>query len=76
MKISRVYEVWVGGDLVSDDLTLEQALLLAREEFARESQEKEPVDVVIDEHSYIEIESDEELDTVDFEPKWWNRTGV
>lgn len=70
MKINRVYEVWVGGDLVSDDLTFDQAILLAREEFARESKEAEPVDVVIDEHSYIEIESDEDLDTVDFEPKW------
>lgn len=64
MKISKVYEVWVGGDMVGDDLTLDQARLLAREEFERELKEAEPVDVVVDEHSYIEIESLEDLDSV------------
>lgn len=72
MKVTRVYEVWVGGDLVDDQLNLDQALNLARKEFALELKNypDEKPDVVIDEHSYIHIESDEDLDTVDFLPKW------
>lgn len=72
MKVSKVYELWVGGDMVDDQLTLEQVLVMAREEFAREQKEHptDPADVVIDEHSYITIEDDEDLDTVDYEPKW------
>lgn len=70
MKVSKVYEVWVGGDMVDDDLTLDMALKLARQEFKKEQKEAEPVDVVIDEHSYIEIEKEEDLDLVDNDPQW------
>ena len=72
MKVSKVYELWVGGDMIDDQLNLEQVLTMAREEFAREKKEhpNDPADVVIDEHSYITIEDDEDLDTVDYAPKW------
>lgn len=72
MKVSRTYEVWVGDDLVDDQLSLEQALALAREQYAKEHRDypENPASVVIDEHSYITIESDEDLDLVDFVPQW------
>lgn len=72
MKVSRVYEVWVGGDMIDDQLTLQEALDMARDEFKREQKEhpEDPADVVLDEHSYVEIEDEEDLDTIDFVPKW------
>lgn len=70
MKISKVYEVWVGGDMLDDQLTLDQALTMAREAFIEEQKEEVPADVVVDEHSYIEIEKLEELDKVDDGPQW------
>ncbi len=72
MKISKVYEVWVGGDMIDDQLTLEEALTIARQEFTEQRAEhpNDPADVVIDEHSYIEIENIEELDLVDNDPQW------
>lgn len=72
MKVTRVYEVWVGGDMVDDNLDLHQALALARDEFKeqRKLHPEDPADVVIDEHTYAEIEDEDELDTVDFVPQW------
>lgn len=70
MKVSKVYEVWVGGDMLDDQLTLDQALKMAREAFVEEQKEEVPADVVIDEHSYIEIEKLEELDKIDDDPQW------
>ncbi len=72
MKVTRTYEVWVGGDMVDDQLKLDEALALAREQYAKELKDypDEPADVVIDEHTYIEIEHVDDLDTVDFVPKW------
>lgn len=70
MKVSRVYELWVGGDMVEDNMSLDQALALARIEFAAQQKTEDPVDVVLDEHTYVEFEHEEDLDTVDFVPKW------
>lgn len=73
MKVSRVYEVWVGGDMVEDHIqSLDQAIALARIELATQLKEhpEDPADVVLDEHTYVEIEDDEDLDLVDFVPKW------
>ena len=72
MKVSRTYEVWVGGDMIEDQLTLDEARELATKEFEREQKEHpdDPVDVVVDEHTYVEIEHVDDLDTVDFLPKW------
>lgn len=72
MKITRVYEVWVGGDMVDDQMTLDEALATARHEFKQERKDhpNDPADVVIDEHAYITIEDEDELDTVDFVPQW------
>jgi len=64
MKVTKVYEVWVGGDMIADGLTLDQAILEATKEFKSELEEhpSDPADVVVDEHSYITIESFEDLD--------------
>lgn len=64
MKVTKVYEVWVGGDMIGDDMTLDQARLEATKQFKLELKEHpdDPADVVVDEHSYIEIESLEDLD--------------
>ena len=64
MKVSKVYEVWVGGDMVDDNLTLEQARLMAIRAFKVEIRDPkdDPAEVVVDEHSYITIESFEDLD--------------
>lgn len=72
MKVSKVYEVWVGGDMVDDDMTLNNALKVARKEFIKEQKEtrENRADVIIDEHTYIEIEELEDLDTIDNDPKW------
>lgn len=72
MKVSRVYELWVGDDLVDDQLTLDEVLALARKEREQELKDhpNDPASIVIDEHAYVTIETDEDLDTVDFVPKW------
>lgn len=62
MKITREYEVWVGGDMIGDDLTYNQARALAEEEFKNEAKQEYPADVVVDEHSYFKIETLEDLD--------------
>lgn len=66
MKVSKVYEVWVGGDMIDDNMTLEQAKLEAANQFKLELEEHpdDPADVVVDEHSYFEIESLEDLETI------------
>ena len=56
MIVSKVYEVWVGGDLIDDHMDYNTALQIAKAEFKGQQEKKDPVDVVIDEHSYIEIE--------------------
>ena len=72
MKVSRVYEVWVGGDLIEDNLTLEQARATAKHELEQELREHpdDPADVVIDEHAYVTIEHVDDLDLVDLVPQW------
>jgi hypothetical protein len=64
MKVNKVYEVWVGGDLIEDGIELETALKLAEKFFKEESEKEDPVDVVIDEHSYIEIEEWADFDKI------------
>ncbi len=64
MKISKVYEVWVGGDMIDDEMDYNTAIKIAEDEFNKEQLEADPADVVVDEHSYMEIESLEDFDSV------------
>ena len=64
MRVSKVYEVWVGGDLLDDQMDYNTAMLLAKDEFKKEQAKPDPVDVVIDEHSYIEIEAWEDFEKI------------
>lgn len=62
MKVSKVYEVWVGGDMLDDGMTFNAARVMAEDALREELKEEVPADVVIDEHSYFTIESFEDLD--------------
>lgn len=62
MKVSKVYEVWVGGDMLDDGMTFNAARVMAEDALREGLKEEVPADVVIDEHSYFTIESFEDLD--------------
>lgn len=65
-----VYELWVGDDMVDDQLSWEQARKMAAEEMKRLEQEYTPeerkdISVVIDEHRYYHIKTLENINDIE-----------
>jgi hypothetical protein len=54
MKITKRYEVWVGGDLIDDILDRDEAVDEARQQFEKYGDEAE---IVIDEIIHYHIET-------------------
>lgn len=61
MKVTRSYEVWVGGDMAGDMLTRQEAIDLAKKELKDIANEKPnyDIDVVVDEIIHYEIDEND-----------------
>lgn len=66
MKVSKVYEVWTGGDMVEDFIyDRDAAIRLAREEVREQAKHPDPAEVIVDEIIHYELLNDNDVNELD-----------